>query len=81
MNLCIVRRLYRCKETILSIPIDELVDKENNVYEMTCVAISLANQIAKDGGREIEAGNNKVVSLVLERVLTEEVEFASGEKE
>ncbi len=48
---------------------------------MTCVAISLANQIAKDGGREIEAGNNKVVSLVLERVLTEEVEFASGEKE
>ncbi len=65
----------------MSIPINELVDKENNVYEMTCVAISLANQIAKDGDREIEANNNKVVSTVLERVLTEDIEFASGEKE
>lgn len=65
----------------MSIPINELVDKENNVYEMTCVAISLANQIAKDGDREIEANNNKVVSTVLERVLTEDIEFAAGEKE
>ncbi len=48
---------------------------------MTCVAISLANQIAKNGDREIEANNNKVVSSVLERVLTEEVEFTAGEKE
>ncbi len=48
---------------------------------MTCIAISLANNIAKNGDREIESNNNKVVSSVLERVLTEEIEFTSGEKE
>ena len=65
----------------MSIPLDVLVDKENNVYEMTCVAISLANVLSANGDQEIENNNGKVVSTVLERVLTEEIEYSFDDKE
>ncbi len=69
------------KEITLSIPIDILVDREDNVYEMTCVAISLSNVLSSGGDKEIESNNKKVVSTVLERVLTEDVEYSNLEKE
>lgn len=65
----------------MSIPLDVLVDKEINVYEMTCVAISLANVMAANGDEEIENNNDKVVSKVLERVLLEDVEYSVDDKE
>lgn len=65
----------------MSIPLDVLVDKETNVYEMTCVAISLANVMSANGDQEIENNNGKVVSKVLERVLLEDVEYSSDDKE
>jgi DNA-directed RNA polymerase subunit K/omega len=65
----------------LSIPLDVLVDKENNVYEMTCVAISLSNVLAANGDEEIENNNGKVVSTVLEKVLSEDVEYSVDERE
>ena len=65
----------------MSIPLDVLVDKENNVYEMTCVAISLANVLAANGDQEIENNNGKVVSTVLEKVLLEDVEYSTDDKE
>ena len=65
----------------MSIPLDVLVDKETNVYEMTCVAISLANVMAANGDEEIENNNDKVVSKVLERVLQEDVEYSVDDKE
>jgi hypothetical protein len=48
---------------------------------MTCVAISLANVLSANGDQEIENNNQKVVSTVLEKVLTEDVEFAGEDKE
>jgi hypothetical protein len=65
----------------LSIPLDVLIDNESNVYEMTCVAISLSNVLAAHGDIEIENNNQKVVSTVLERVLMEHVEYTSDDKE
>ncbi len=65
----------------MSIPLDVLVDKENNVYEMTCVAISLSNVLAANGDEEIENNNGKVVSTVLEKVLSEDVEYSVDERE
>ncbi|NCB01036.1 MAG: hypothetical protein EOM67_02580 [Spirochaetia bacterium] len=65
----------------MSIPIDILIDKENNVYEMTCVAISLSNVLCANGDKEMESNNKKVVSTVLERVLTENVEYSVIDKE
>ncbi|MGI6432264.1 MAG: hypothetical protein ACOXZ4_00120 [Sphaerochaetaceae bacterium] len=65
----------------MSIPLDVLIDNEANVYEMTCVAISLANVMAAHGDQEIENNNQKVVSQVLERVLQEELEYSVDENE
>jgi hypothetical protein len=48
---------------------------------MTCVAISLANVMAANGDEEIENNNDKVVSKVLEKVLLEDVEFTTDDKE
>lgn len=69
------------RRTTLSIPIDVLVDKQNNVYEMTCVAISLSNVMAANGDQEFEDSNRKVVSTVLERVLVEDIEYTADDKE
>ena len=58
------------------IPLNELIDKETNVYEMTCVAIKEADIYAQtDKGAEIEAAGDKVVSVVLERAVNDEIEY------
>ena len=62
------------------IPLNELIDKEANVYEMTCVAIKEADIYAQtDKGAEIEAAGDKVVSVVLERALNDEIEYTEPE--
>ena len=61
------------------IPLNELIDKQGNVYEMTCVAIKEANiYAATDKGREIEAAGEKVVSVVLDRALNDEIEYTES---
>ncbi len=58
------------------IPLKELIDKETNVYEMTCVAIKEADIYAQtDKGADIEASGEKVVSVVLSRALNDEIEY------
>jgi len=57
------------------IPLDTLIDKDVNVYEMTCVAIKQAAAITRNGDQELENERNKVVSLVLTQVLNDEVEY------
>ena len=43
---------------------------------MTCVAIEEANiYAAVDKGREIEASGEKIVSVVLDRALNNEIEY------
>lgn len=61
----------------MSIPLDKLIDKDVNVYEMTCVAIKEAAIVAanKQAEEELENNNEKVVSSVLTRVLNDEVEY------
>ena len=54
----------------------ELIDKEGNVYEMTCVAIKeAAIYSATDKKKEIEDEGDKVVSVVLTRALNDEIEY------
>lgn len=65
----------------MGIPLDVLIDKEKNVYEMTCVAISLANIVAADGDEEIENNNEKVVSKVLKQVLLDDIEYTSDDNQ
>lgn len=66
----------------MSIPLNKLIDKETNVYEMTCVAIKEANiYAATDKRKEIEKNGDKVVSVVLTRALNDEIAYEGGEKD
>ncbi|MFA5468670.1 MAG: hypothetical protein WC224_06395 [Sphaerochaetaceae bacterium] len=65
----------------MSIPLDVLIDKEHNVYETTCVAISLSNVLASQESEEGEATDEKIVSTVINQVLTQEIEFTTEDKE
>ena len=61
---------------------DMLIDKEDNVYERTCVAIKEAEiYSATDKKKEIEAAGDKVVSVVLSRALNDEIQFREGNQE
>ncbi|MDD4083703.1 MAG: hypothetical protein WC162_02340 [Sphaerochaetaceae bacterium] len=64
----------------MSIPLDKLIDKDMNVYELTCVAIKEAELLSAQGIEDSEDGENKIVSLVLEKVLNDEVEYSVGEE-
>jgi len=66
----------------LSIPLDKLIDKDVNVYEMTCVAIKEAAIVAadKEAEEELENNHDKVVSSVLAKVLNDEIEYTPVEK-
>ena len=65
----------------MSIPLDKLIDKEGNIYEMTCVAIKEANIISATSIKdEIEESGEKVVSHVLTQVLNDEIKYCLEEK-
>ena len=61
----------------MSIPLDTLIDKDVNVYELTCVAIREADRVASNTAEVEERDKNKekIVSDVLARVLNDEVEY------
>ena len=65
----------------MSIPLDTLIDKDVNVYEMTCVAIREADRVASNKAEveELDKNKEKIVSDVLARVLNDEVEYSLPE--
>ena len=75
----------------MSIPLDKLIDKDVNGYEMTCVAIKKAENVAaamaakrevlsEDEPVERKEEEEKVVSSVLTAVLNDEIEYTPAEK-
>ena len=65
----------------MSIPLDKLIDKEGNIYEMTCVAIKESNIISSTSFKdEIEESGEKIVSHVLTQVLNDEIKYTIEEK-
>ena len=64
----------------MSIPLDKLIDKDMNVYEVTCVAIKEAQLLSAQESEELDNEENKVVSLVLDKVLNDEVEYTVGDE-
>ena len=64
----------------MSIPLNTLIDTEENVYELTCVAIKEANVIASTDMKDsIEANGDKIVSHVLDKALNGEIKYTKGE--
>ncbi|MCR4675816.1 MAG: hypothetical protein K5634_01135 [Sphaerochaetaceae bacterium] len=65
----------------MAIPLDKLIDSEDNVYELTCVAIKEAQIIAADKERveKLDEQKEKIVSSVLTKVLNKEIEYTKPE--
>jgi len=56
-------------------PLEELVKFTGNVYEITCAANRRAYQLAKIEDPEIEANDDKVVSLAARQLFTHQVQY------
>ncbi len=67
---------------MVSIPLNNLIDYEDNIYQITCVAIKEANILSNPGcgGEEIEKNNGKIVSEVLTRALKGEIHFEESDE-
>ena len=66
----------------MSVLLDKLIDKEGNIYKMTCVAIKEANVIqATNLKDEIEKNGEKVVTHVLDQVLNDEIKYTTPDVE
>ena len=56
-------------------PLEELIEYEDNMYEITCAASRRAYQLSMLRAPEIEENEGKVVSLAAQQVFTKEIEF------
>ncbi|MCP5514151.1 MAG: DNA-directed RNA polymerase subunit omega [Spirochaetales bacterium] len=61
------------------IPLDKLVQRNRNIYELTFAIIKRAAQITVTGAEEVEKEGSKVVSAALKQVLTGKVDYRREE--
>lgn len=66
----------------MSIPLKELEDYDGNVYQMTCAAIKEADILSQPGcgGEEIEKKNEKIVSVVLDKAVHDDIKFEPSDE-
>lgn len=57
------------------IPLKELVNTQENMYELTVAAIRRAYQLTMTGDEEVEANNGKVVSVAVRQILSDKVVY------
>lgn len=57
------------------IPLDLLINRQGNVYEMTCAAVRRAMQITVAGDEEVEENDGKIVSVAVKQILTKKVDY------
>jgi DNA-directed RNA polymerase subunit omega len=60
-------------------PLEELIEYDNNMYEITSAASRRSYQLSMLKDPEIEDNDGKVVSLAARQVFTKEVEFHLAE--
>ena len=56
-------------------PLEELVEYDQNMYEITSAASRRSYQLSMLNDPEIEDNDGKVVSLAARQVFTQEIEF------
>ncbi|MCX7948759.1 MAG: DNA-directed RNA polymerase subunit omega [Treponemataceae bacterium] len=56
-------------------PLEQLIEFDGNVYEITCAAARRAYQLAMMKDPEIEANDGKVVSLAARQLFTRQIEY------
>ncbi|RKX93190.1 MAG: DNA-directed RNA polymerase subunit omega [Spirochaetes bacterium] len=60
----------------MGIPLDLLITKDSNVYEMTCAVIKRAELLTLSGeSEELALKGEKVVSTAIGQILTKKVEY------
>lgn len=59
----------------MGIPLDQIITFEDNVYELTSIAILEAQKLAIEAGRNNVKSNEKLVSQALTRTMNNEVEI------
>ena len=62
-------------------PLQELIEYEANMYEITCAASRRAFQLSMLRDPEIEENEGKVVSLAAQQVFTKEIDFRIEESQ
>jgi DNA-directed RNA polymerase subunit omega len=60
-------------------PLQELIEYDDNMYEITSAASRRSYQLSMLKDPEIEENDGKVVSLAARQVFTKEVEFRIGD--
>lgn len=65
----------------MAIPMDTLINKQGNMYELTCVTIKRAAFLTKFYDEELELHDDKIVSTSLTQVLDDRVEYHIGKEE
>ena len=63
----------------MPIPLDKLIDCEDNVYELTCAAIKEAHNVSESSKKEEIEETKKITSHVLEQILNGDVTYVKGE--
>ncbi|MDR2417932.1 MAG: DNA-directed RNA polymerase subunit omega [Treponema sp.] len=56
-------------------PLEELIEYDKNMYEITSAASRRAYQLSRLEDPEIELNDGKVVSLAARQLFTEQIEF------
>jgi DNA-directed RNA polymerase subunit omega len=56
-------------------PLEQLIEYDSNMYEITCAASRRAYQLSMLRDPDIEDNEGKVVSLAAQQVFTKEIEF------
>ncbi len=56
-------------------PLQQLIEYDGNIYEITCAATRRAFQLAKLEDTEIEKQGSKVVSVGARQIFTGEVDY------
>lgn len=59
----------------LNVPLQNIVDSDRNVYELTNAAIKRAGQLSVTGSETVKKCEGKVVSAALTEVVNHIVEF------
>ena len=57
------------------LPLNELVDLQDDVYACTCAIIKRAQQVTVAGDEDLDKNNGKVVSTAIDQILTTKVEY------
>ena len=61
--------------TMMTFPIEELIEYEGNMYAITAAASRRSFQLSMLRDPDIEINNGKVVSLAARQIFTKEIEF------